>query len=79
MATNFILLRWLGTRMIRGGEFKSAYALALGSKFFVVMGAIWVLLQFSSPHPLGFIVGMMTLFVGIAMASLHLGFRQTSV
>jgi hypothetical protein len=74
MAGNFWIMRTALQKLVGDGTSSRAkllYGLFLVSKFFLVMGALALLVLVVRVHPLGIAVGMLSLFVGIGLAVAH--------
>jgi hypothetical protein len=71
MGANFWLIRFLLGKVFLSEQPKTGYVIMLGGKFVAVMGAIPLLMWAFDLHPLGFALGLMTVFVGIGCAVVH--------
>jgi hypothetical protein len=71
MAANFGLLKWLMKRAMSGQKGAFLYALLLGTKLIVVLGVIGLLMHYSLIHPIGFALGLSTLFVAMLLTAIH--------
>ena len=71
MAANFGLLKWLMKRAMSGQKSAFLYALLLGTKLIVVLGVIGLLMHYSLIHPIGFALGLSTLFVAMLLTAIH--------
>ncbi len=75
MGGNFWLSRYLALKIIESETAKAGYALALGMKLMLVVGLMGLLVAFWELDPLFFVIGMTTLFSGVAFAMVHLTVR----
>ena len=71
MALNFWLVRFLGQRAMVSAQPRLVYVLALALKFVVMLGLIALAMTLLHPNPAALAAGMLTLFLGIALAALH--------
>ena len=71
MAANFALLKWLMQRAMRGQKNATLYIILLMTKLFAVLAIIGLLLHYSLIQPLGFVLGLATLFVAMLFAAIH--------
>ena len=71
MAANFALLKWLMRRAISGQKSAALFALMLGFKLVAVLGVIGLLMPFSLIHPVGFTLGLSTLFIAMVLSAIH--------
>ncbi|MBJ81109.1 MAG: hypothetical protein CMH60_07325 [Myxococcales bacterium] len=71
MAANFALLKWLMRRAISGQKSAALFALMLGFKLIAVLGVIGLLMHFSLIHPVGFTLGLSTLFIAMVLSAIH--------
>jgi hypothetical protein len=75
MGANFWARRYLASKVFEPERAKPVYLIALGMKMMVALGLIALLLKIFSPHPVGFAIGMATLFMGIGLAITHQALR----
>ncbi len=69
---------YLGRRALQQGPRQGLFALALGLKFILLLAVVGLVLHGLKPHPLAFMCGLCTYFVGLGLASLQpLGQRPT--
>ena len=71
MAANFGLLKWLMKRAMSGQKNALIYALLLGTKLIAVLGIIGLLMHYTLIHPVGFALGLTTLFVAMFLTAIH--------
>ena len=71
MAANFALLKWLMHRAISGQKSAVLFALMLGFKLVAVLAIIGLLMHFSLIHPVGFALGLSTLFIAMVLSAIH--------
>jgi hypothetical protein len=71
MAANFYFLRMLVSRTLQPGGMRALYAIGLMLKFFAVMGIMAALLLGAKLDPVGFAIGLGSLFAGIMLAMVH--------
>src|SRR3954463_16475446 len=65
MAANFYALRVLVARTLKPGGMRALYAVGLMIKFFGVMGLMAALLLGLKLDPIGFMIGLCSLIVGV--------------
>ncbi|MDP7039445.1 MAG: ATP synthase subunit I [Myxococcota bacterium] len=78
IAANFGLLKWLMKRAMSGQKSALLYALLLGTKLIVVLGVIGLLMHYSLIHPIGFALGLSTLFVAMLLTAIHTALQPGS-
>jgi hypothetical protein len=67
---NWVFLRWLLKRIVRAGiKERRVLMVLLGGKMAIVLSVCWWLLWQFDLHPLGFVVGLSSLAVGIFVGS----------
>ena len=71
MAVNLAAARFLATRALGSGSARMVYLLGLALKFVVLLGLVTVIMTQLQPDFLAFMLGLSTLFVGMAAAVLH--------
>ena len=71
MAINFWAMQKLVTRLTQKGANQGAYAGLLGFKFVMVAAAMFLLVHVMALDPIGLIIGILTLFVGLGFAMIH--------
>jgi hypothetical protein len=71
MAANFYFLRLLVSRTLQPGGMRALYAVGLMLKFFAVMGIMAALLLGAKLDPVGFAIGLGSLFLGLMLAMVH--------
>jgi small-conductance mechanosensitive channel len=71
MAANFYALRTLVTRTLKPGGLRALYAMGLVLKFFTVAGVMAALLVGLKLDPVGFMIGLCSLVVGVLAAMAH--------
>jgi len=76
MTANFWALRVLAARALLGARPKLAAGIALVAKFAVIAGAMAVCILVLHLDLLGFAIGMSSLFIGIAAATVHGAFAS---
>ncbi|MCK5687926.1 hypothetical protein KAI87_01590 [Myxococcota bacterium] len=75
MGGNFWLSRYLALKIIESDTPKMGYVLALGMKLMLVVVLMGLLVAFWEMDPVFFVIGMTTLFSGVAFAMVHLTVR----
>jgi hypothetical protein len=76
MTANFVALRLLAARALKGAHVKLAYAVALAGKFAVVAGLLALLVIVFEIDVLGLVLGMSSLFLGVGLAIAHVAFSS---
>jgi hypothetical protein len=73
MGANFFALRVLIKRTLTpGSNMRALYAVGLMFKFFAVMGVMAALLIGAKLDAVGFMIGLCSLFIGVAIGMLHM-------
>jgi hypothetical protein len=68
---NFFLYRWIGGRIVGGGIRKqSAFSVLLALKMSLLMGLVYLLIARHWVDPLGFVLGLSALVLGLLAGSI---------
>jgi polyferredoxin len=68
---NFWAMNWLSRKVFAGSRNKLGYALLLGVKLALVLGLLSLLVLVLRQQPLAIVLGLSTLFVGMALGTGH--------
>jgi len=74
-----LLVRLIGKAIEDPQRIKGGYLLLIAVKFLVLMAAMFALLYFRMVHPVGLIVGLSVLFIGIVAVGVASAFRDVGL
>lgn len=69
---NWLAMRWLGKRLIVSNERgKALWGMLLAVKMVISMGVVWAILSTGAIDPIGFVIGLGGLVLGIVAGTFH--------
>jgi hypothetical protein len=69
---NWLAMRWLGNRlMVANDRGRMLWGSLLGAKMLIAMLVVWAILSTGAVDPIGFIIGLSGLVLGIVSGTFH--------